>query len=105
LAGSGCHPKRPRNQLRIAVLDQLPQLSVAETADVAVGVVVGDSRLRGDVTAVGNGAYFSRKEGKGANAFSVLEESYRLEVKVQADLKALGMTSCLGPPPRKLIVG
>ncbi len=53
----------------------------------------------------GNGAYFSRKEGKGANAFSLLEESYRLEVKVQADLKALGMTSCLGPPPRKLIVG
>jgi len=53
----------------------------------------------------GSGAYFSRKEGKGANAFSLLEESYRLEVKVQADLKALGMTSCLGPPPRKLIIG
>jgi hypothetical protein len=59
----------------------------------------------------GNGAYFSRKEGKGANkgeganAFSLLEESYRLEVKLQADLKALGLTSCLGPPPRKLIIG
>lgn len=53
----------------------------------------------------GNGTYFSRKEGKGANAFSLLEESYRLEVEIQADLKALGMTSCLGPPPRKLIVG
>jgi hypothetical protein len=53
----------------------------------------------------GKAAYFSRKEGKGANAFSLLEESYRLEVKVRADLKALGMTSCLGPPPRKLIVG
>jgi hypothetical protein len=53
----------------------------------------------------GSGAYFSRKAGKGANAFSLLQESYRLEVKVQADLKALGMTSCLGPPPRKLIIG
>jgi hypothetical protein len=52
-----------------------------------------------------NGAYFSRKKEKVANPFSLLEESYRLEVKVQADLKALGMTSCLGPPPRKLIVG
>jgi hypothetical protein len=52
-----------------------------------------------------NGSFFSRRERDGANAFSLLNESYRLEVKVQADLKALGLTSCLGPPPRKLIVG
>jgi hypothetical protein len=51
------------------------------------------------------GKVFRRKEGKGANAFSLLEESYRLEVKVQADLKALGLTSCLGPTPRKPIGG
>jgi hypothetical protein len=52
-----------------------------------------------------NGAFFSGKEGEGANAFSLLEEPYRLAVKVQADLKALGMTSCLGPTPRKPIGG
>jgi hypothetical protein len=53
----------------------------------------------------GTGSFFSRTERDGANPFSLLNESYGLEVKVQADLKALGMTSCLGPPPRKLIVG
>jgi hypothetical protein len=52
-----------------------------------------------------NGSFFSRRERDEANPFWLLEESYRLEVKVQADLKALGMTSCLGPPPRKLIIG
>jgi hypothetical protein len=52
-----------------------------------------------------SGAFFSGKGGKEANAFSLLEEPYRLAVKVQADLKALGMTSCLGPPPRKPIGG
>jgi hypothetical protein len=52
------------------------------------------------------GAFFSGKGGEGPNPFSLLEESYRLEVKVQADLKALGVTSsCLGSPPRKPIGG
>jgi hypothetical protein len=46
-----------------------------------------------------------RKEGDVTNAFSLLDESYRLEVKIQADLKALGLTSCIGPPPRKPIEG
>lgn len=53
----------------------------------------------------GNGASFSGKEGDGANDFSLLEESYRLDVKVQADERALGMISCIGPPPRKPIGG
>jgi hypothetical protein len=78
-----------------------------------VGAFISDSAARRRVQAAmrklskkaGNGAYFSRKEGKGANAFSLLEESYRLEVKVQADLKALGLTSCVGPTPRKPIGG
>lgn len=78
-----------------------------------VSTFISDSAARRRVQAAmrklskkaGNGAFFSRKEGKGANAFSLLEESYRLEVKVQADLKALGLTSCLGPTPRKPIGG
>jgi hypothetical protein len=52
-----------------------------------------------------SGAFFSAKGGKRANAFSLLEEPYRLAVKVQDDLKVLGLTSCLGPPPRKPIGG
>lgn len=48
---------------------------------------------------------FSGKGAKGPNAFSFMEESYRLEVKVQADLKALGVVSCIGPRPRKPIRG
>ncbi len=47
----------------------------------------------------------SRKEGNEANAFSLLEKSYKLEVKVYADERALGMISCLGPRPRKPIGG
>lgn len=39
------------------------------------------------------------------SAFSLFEESYRLEVKVQTDLKALGVTACIGPRPRKPIEG
>jgi hypothetical protein len=38
-------------------------------------------------------------------AFSLMEDNYRLGVKIQADLKALGMTSCIGPRPRKPIEG
>jgi hypothetical protein len=54
----------------------------------------------------GNGAFFSKKEGNGSNPLSLWEESYRLDVKVQADLKALGVTSsCIGPRPRKPIGG
>lgn len=61
----------------------------------------GDSgALKGD-----SGAFFSGKEGEGANPFSLLNKSYRLAVEVQADLKALGLTSCLGPTPRKPIGG
>ena len=52
-----------------------------------------------------NGASLSRKEGKGDNSFSLLEDSYRLEVKARDDLKALGLTSCLGPTPREAIGG
>ena len=53
----------------------------------------------------GNGVFFSGKEGKEAGDFSLFEESYRLEVKVQVDLKALGATTCIGPRPRKPIEG
>jgi hypothetical protein len=49
---------------------------------------------------------FGTRQGKEVTrGFSLLEESYRLEVKIQADLKALGLTSCIGPPPRKPIGG
>jgi hypothetical protein len=52
-----------------------------------------------------SGAFFSGKGGKRANAFSLLEEPYRLAVRVQDDLQALGLTSCLGRTPRKPIGG
>jgi hypothetical protein len=53
-----------------------------------------------------NGAFSSGKGAKGtAEAFSLMEESDRLEVKVQADLTALGVSSCVGPRPQKPIGG
>jgi hypothetical protein len=53
-----------------------------------------------------NGAVSSEKGAKGtADAFSLMEESYRLEVKVQADLRALGLANCVGPPAREPIGG
>jgi hypothetical protein len=36
---------------------------------------------------------------------SYLDRAYRLNVRVYADEKALGLTSCLGPPPQKPIEG
>lgn len=36
---------------------------------------------------------------------SLMEDAYRLEVKIYADKKALGLTSCLGSPPRKPVAG
>jgi hypothetical protein len=36
---------------------------------------------------------------------SYVEESYRLDVSVYTDAKALGLTSCIGRPPRKPIGG
>jgi hypothetical protein len=50
----------------------------------------------------------SKLSNKGSNvlhAGSYIEEAYRLNVKIYADEKALGLTSCLGPPPRKPIEG
>jgi hypothetical protein len=47
----------------------------------------------------------SRKEGNVADAFSLLDESYRLEVKTYADKRTLGLTSCIGPPPKPPIKG
>jgi hypothetical protein len=40
-----------------------------------------------------------------ANPISLIEDSYRLATKIYADKKALGLTPCLGPPPRKPIGG
>ena len=46
-----------------------------------------------------------KKGGTAAYALSFLEDSYRLDVKIRADEKALGLTSCIGSPPRKPIEG
>lgn len=47
----------------------------------------------------------ARKEGDVANALSYIDDAYRLDVKIAADEKAVGLTSCIGPPPRKPIGG
>jgi hypothetical protein len=43
-----------------------------------------------------------RKEGHPANAFSLMGENYRLAVKVAADEKALGLTSCIVRPQKPI---
>jgi hypothetical protein len=44
----------------------------------------------------------SRKEGHVANVFSLMGEDYRLAVKVAADEKALGLTSCIVRPQKPI---
>lgn len=56
-------------------------------------------RLRAELTKLHRTGYTP------GNSFSILDEIYRADVKVQADLKALGLTSCIGRPPRKPISG
>ncbi len=41
----------------------------------------------------------------GESFFSLFEESYRLNLKVYEDAKAIGLTACIGQPPRKPIEG
>jgi hypothetical protein len=66
-----------------------------------VGALVSDLAARRRLRSA-----FGKRSGKEvARGFWLLEESYRLEVKIQTDLKALGLTSCIGPPPRKPIGG
>jgi hypothetical protein len=48
------------------------------------------------------------RAGRGGNfpeAFELIERFYRLRVQVYGALKALGLTPCLGPPPRPPISG
>lgn len=56
-------------------------------------------RLRAALSKLAN------RKSNAPEAGSYLEKSYRLNVKVYADEKALGLTSCLGSPPRKPIEG
>lgn len=42
---------------------------------------------------------------RGESLFSLFKESYPLNLKVYDDAKALGLTACVGQPPRKPIEG
>ncbi len=49
------------------------------------------------------GSFIGRQGGPDVRSY--FDQAYRLDVKVYADEKALGLYSCLGKPPRKPIGG
>lgn len=119
------HTRRPRSG-RDDLRSEIEQLRAYEQTEFArLRAVVGSAhKLPGfnayasDLAALGRlRTAMSKLVGKGSevaifskdddpfHALSYMEESYRLDVKIDDDEQALGLDSCIGPRPRRPISG
>jgi hypothetical protein len=91
-------PPTPTERARLRVLEK----SARKAPRVATFLsdLAARRRLRTALSKLPNKGFNVVPDGR-----SYLDKAYRLSVRVYADEKALGLTSCLGKPPRKPIEG
>ena len=106
-ARPGAHSRSggPASAREEAEISRFRALVTADTKLPRVGTFRSDLAARKRVQVATLRSVSPTSDGIAANAPQLLEQSYRIDLKVSADEKALGLNACMGSHPRKPIGG